>query len=68
MIATYDRKTCPECGPVVGPLAEYETEQDALFIHGGYGATSRTVQVVCNTCGWSMVREVSEVRPPRAGA
>ena len=58
-----DGQTCPECGANTG---QYATEQDALFIHGGYGATSRTVQITCPECGWTMVREVSEVRPPRS--
>lgn len=63
-LATTDPNVCPQCDPVV-ELAEFEVEQDALFIHGGYGATGRTVQVTCPECGWSMVREQSEVRPPR---
>lgn len=62
-IATLDHQGCPDCGT---DLAQYEVEQDALFFHGGYGATNRTVQLVCPDCGWSMVQEVSEVRPPRS--
>ena len=64
IVLALNQKRCPACDE---PLVQYEVEQDALFAHGGYGATSRTVQVVCPdpACGWSMVREVSEIRTPR---
>ena len=61
-VSLLDGEGCPDCG---SDLTAYATLQDALFAHGGYGATNRTVQLVCGECGWSMVREVTETRPPK---
>jgi hypothetical protein len=38
-------------------------EQPALFTHGGYGATRRTITTWCPACGWELVTEVSDTRP-----
>ena len=55
---------CPQCG---APVEHHTSEQDALFFHGGYGATLRTVMSTCTNpdCDWILQREKSEVRPPR---
>lgn len=58
-LATTDPKVCPDCGE---PLDTHTVDQPALFIHGGYGATERTVLASCR-CGWFLQREQSEVRP-----
>jgi hypothetical protein len=58
-LATIPRNTCPDCGQ---PLDTYQADQPALFTHAGYGATERTTVAHC-TCGWSLTRERSEVRP-----
>ena len=58
-LATVDPATCPDCGE---PLRHLEYDQAALFTHGGYGATTRTIYATC-VCGWSMQRERSERRP-----
>lgn len=54
---------CPDCG---GPLTAVSVEEDALFVHGGYGATRRTTWDVCSgpQCRWSYERAVDEIRPP----
>lgn len=39
--------------------------QDALFYHGGYGATERTTVDVCLSCGAANLSKVETVRPPR---
>ena len=54
-----DPEVCPDCG---GPVRIADFDQPAMFFHGGYGATERTVYAFC-PCGWSLTREVSEVRP-----
>lgn len=52
---------CPTCD---GELRQPEGfEQPALIRHGGFGATTRTVRVSCAGCGWSLVRERSEINP-----
>lgn len=56
------RDLCPDCDTT---LDDVTVEQPALFVHGGYGATTRTVLTRCPGCGWSLQRERSEVRPPR---
>lgn len=50
---------CPDCG---NELMPYQVDQPALFKHGGYGATDRTVLVIC-ACGYGRQRERSEVTP-----
>lgn len=62
MLESVASESCPNCG---GTLEQYAVDQDALFVHGGYGATSRTVVAHCPGCGWYLQRELSEVRPPR---
>ena len=53
-----------EC-PVCTRTLDRETiEQDGLLRHGGYGATLRSIRSHC-PCGWSLLLEQSEVRPPR---
>lgn len=51
---------CPACG---GEVEDETVEAAALFRHGGYGATLRTVRRVCGSCGWASTVEVSEARP-----
>lgn len=51
---------CPDCGAT---RIEWTVHEPALFFHGGYGATRRTVGAVCGECGWSLTREISEVAP-----
>lgn len=53
---------CPVCaGPTVADVAR----MDALFFHGGYGATMRTTRRRCPVCGWALVSEITEECPPR---
>ena len=58
-LVVIDTATCPVDG---GPLNRQTVTTAPLFRHGGYGAARRTVRDACR-CGWSLVREVSEVRP-----
>lgn len=51
---------CPDCGL---ELVHYETRQPALFAHGAYGATDKTVLVMCAGCGYGRQRERSEINP-----
>ncbi len=51
---------CPVDGSTLSPDG---MEEPALFKHGGYGATRRTVVMFCPACGWSITREVSAVSP-----
>lgn len=54
---------CPACG---GVLRRQAVETAPLLRHGGYGAASRIIEFFCTaggSCRWSLVREVSEVRP-----
>jgi len=54
---------CPECQ---APATDVTYDEPALFIHGGYGATRRTVVRHCRRfCGWAVERERVE-RSPRA--
>lgn len=63
IVETTASDVCPDCGT---DLEHHTAEQAALFIHGGYGATARTVISRCPACGWSLQREKSEIRPPRS--
>lgn len=56
-----DPSTCPACG---GPLGAETSAQDALFRHGGFGATLRTTAQSCR-CGWRREPTTAEERPPR---
>lgn len=56
------RDRCPQC---LGSLRSTCTTEMALFRHGGYGAWRETTVVSCERCGWSLVAEVSEIRPDR---
>lgn len=58
-LATTPADRCPDCGQ---PLDTYQADQPALFRHGGYGASERTVVSHCS-CGWFLTRERSEVKP-----
>lgn len=51
---------CAACG---AEAIEWVTHEPALFLHGGYGATRRTIVAACGECGWSLIREVGEVAP-----
>lgn len=50
---------CPDCGE---ELVMVEVDQPALFFHGGYGATERTIVATC-PCGYALQRERSEITP-----
>jgi C4-type Zn-finger protein len=65
IVEATSRDDCPSCG---AGLETHTVEQDALFMHGGHGATSRTVLACCPVCGWLLQRELSEVRPPQLEA
>lgn len=52
---------CPTCS---GPLHEETIGQPALLRHGGHGAMLVSVRLHC-PCGWTLLREQSELRPPR---
>lgn len=56
-----DLVACPACG---GELDSEQVDEDALLRHGGYGATRTSVRFHC-ACGWTLLRQVSETRPPR---
>lgn len=58
-LVVIEAKTCPACG---GELERLTWDQRPLLRHGGYGAALRTVRDWCR-CGWSLVREISEVKP-----
>lgn len=58
-LAVLPRDACPEC---LGPLAEREFGEMALFRHGGYGATRSSVTAWCR-CGWTVVRSITEANP-----
>jgi len=53
---------CPACG---GRTVDEVTEAPALFFHGGYGATLRTVRRCCTICLWGRLVEETEARPRR---
>lgn len=52
---------CPQCGS--DQVVERGSHQPALFFHGGYGATRRTVLRLCLACDWWITSEISEVKP-----
>ena len=58
-LVPFPRGICPDCGDA---FAELSVSQGALFRHGGYGATERTVVDRC-FCGYRLVREITEVNP-----
>ena len=63
--AVYDgERVCPRCshGTVIrlDPVV-----QDALFYHGGYGASERETVDVCLACHRVTVHMVETIRPPR---
>lgn len=60
-LVALDLSTCPLCG---GALEAETIEIDALLRHGGYGATTSSTRLHCS-CGWTLLKEVSETRPPR---
>jgi hypothetical protein len=55
-----DQTICPDDGT---RLQAYVMHEPALFKHGGYGATRRTVVLSCPACGWGITAEVSEISP-----
>ena len=58
-LVVIDPDICPAC---TGPLVTATWTADALFRHGGYGASVETVVVRCRACGWALTREVRTVR------
>lgn len=58
-----DKAACPDCG---GLTATLEHVEQALFIHGGYGANRATTTRHCaRFCGWGLTEAVSETNPRR---
>lgn len=58
-----DKAACPACG---GPTALLEHIEQAMFIHGGYGANRATRTRHCaRFCGWGLTEAVSETNPRR---
>lgn len=58
-LVAIDSRCCPACGAAV----QIEiVETDALFRHGGLGATRRVTHRYCR-CGWSLLAEDTEIRP-----
>jgi hypothetical protein len=55
-----DVAACPDCDT---PTATMTVHQPALFHHGGYGATRRTVVIYCPACWWEVITDISETRP-----
>lgn len=55
-----DQTVCPNDGTTLTPDG---MDEPALFKHGGYGATRRTVILTCRQCGWGITREISEISP-----
>lgn len=49
---------CPDCG---ASLEVHVADEVALFHHGGYGETRRTVRRWC-PCGWSLTAMVGATR------
>lgn len=45
------------------PTVDLTFDEPALFIHGGHGATRRSILRLCPACGYARTLEVSEVRP-----
>ena len=55
--------TCPECG---AGLIDTSMIEQALFIHGGYGANRESVSAACAAaCGWGITRSVTDTNPRR---
>lgn len=59
-LVAVDLTACPDCGTPTEQRAQHE---GALFFHGGYGATRRTVEVWCPGCPWFLTTDISEERP-----
>lgn len=57
-----DRATCPDCG---GATIKGSVGEQALFIHGGYGATRTSIVRYCLSprCLWSLTESVTETNP-----
>jgi hypothetical protein len=53
-------ESCPDCG---APTFRITEDQRALFFHGGYGGTTRTVTVWCWLCRWGRVAEQTTENP-----
>lgn len=51
--------TCPVCS---ARLEESWADEPALFSHGGYGETRRTVRRTCQ-CGFWLTSMIGAVRP-----
>lgn len=59
------RFACHRCGTADSMVRLDPYTQDALFFHGGYGASERMTAAVCLACGRSSVLTTETVRPPR---
>lgn len=65
-IVLVDTSRCLRCGST--DLETIRISVDALFFHGGYGATKQTTIERCRDCETTRVIDTTEVRPPRRGA
>lgn len=52
---------CPSCGE--DAIERHIVDAPALFRHGGYGATVRSIELRCPLCLWDLVHTVREIRP-----
>lgn len=52
--------TCPVDGST---LLEEKFGMAPLFRHGGFGAMLEVTRGVCPSCGWTLRRQIQEVRP-----
>jgi hypothetical protein len=58
-----DKERCPDCD---GNTVTISYGEQALFIHGGYGATRTSVLRHCAAfCGWGVTESVTETNPRR---
>lgn len=61
-LVTIPPDLCPRCGSM---LREETVDEPALVRHAGYGATRRTVRLICDTAGSGshLTPAMGEVRP-----
>jgi hypothetical protein len=59
-IVLVSRDRCLRCR---GNVIEFDYGQLPLFRSHGYGAVTRTRLMICQSCDWNFVAEVTEVNP-----
>lgn len=64
-IVLVSRDRCLRCN---GNVVEFTYGQLALFRSHGYGAVEQTRLMVCQSCDWNFVSDVTEVNPRRYAA